>query len=720
MTDETSKRAASQIIKHIGFIIFDIILIIIVSVTFLAAYFYYRLDVDTTKLTENVFQTSIIYDRTGSHILYEIHGEENRKIVPHNAIPDNVRLATIAAEDERFYSHSGIDIPAIFRAIKKDLESNQIQQGASTITQQLARNAYLTRERTFQRKIMEIFLAFKIEQEYSKDQILDMYLNEIPYGSNAYGIESAAETFFGKEAARLTLDEAATLSALPNAPTILSPYGNNRQELLKKRDKILTKMSELKLAGFEEIEEAKKINTLEKIMPFKQPIDSPHFVFHVREQLEKMYGKDMVEKGGLKVYTTLDYDLQKIAESIIESATQTNMKNYQASNAALVSLDPKNGQILTMVGSRNYFDTIIDGQVNVAISPRQPGSSFKPFAYAKAFEKGYQPETLLYDVPTNFGPDGTGEDYKPQNYDGNFHGLVSMREALAMSLNIPAVKTLYLAGINETIDFAHRLGITTLNDRDRYGLALVLGGGEVTLLDETAGMSVFANDGKKNQPTGILTITDNHGKTIYTAPGENEQVIHPEIARKINSVLSDNNARARVFGLNNKLHIPGRQTAAKTGTTQAWRDAWTIGYTPSLITGVWVGNNDNTPMRNGADGSYVAAPIWHDFMFQALSRYPEEQFIDYNRDEVGRLFSSNVTPRVVYYNNKTGKKLSEKKLKKTNPEKIEMRFEFPNNYPIDNQSLVAELQSTRDPMILGWRNSIQSSYSSIDKEEKKD
>jgi 1A family penicillin-binding protein len=688
---------------YVSLFLFVLVVAILAS---LATYLYFNTPSVNTLTSSKITQTSVIYDRTGQHVLYEIHGEENRKVISHDEIPASVRLATIAAEDNEFYSHKGIDPKAIIRSLKADVSSNEIQQGGSTITQQLARNVFLTREKTFKRKIFEVILAFKIEMAFSKDEILDMYLNEIPYGSNAYGIESASETFFGKKAAELTMDESALLAALPNATSLYSPYGNHVSDLIRRKNKILTRMSELNLASNDETQEARQTETMYKVIPFKQSIDCPHFVFYIKEQLEKKYGQDILETGGFQVYTTLDYDLQKKAEEIVKKNVATVGAEYGATNAALVSIDPKNGQVLAMVGSKDYFDKSIDGQVNVAISPRQPGSSFKPFAYAEAFEKGYQPENMLYDVPTDFGVDGSGQSYKPNNYDGSFHGLVSMRQALAGSLNIPAVKTLYLAGIKDTIDMAHRLGITTLNDTNRYGLALVLGGGEVTLLDETASYSVFGNDGKKNSANGILKIIGNDGNTFYESAPENTQTIHPEIARKINSILSDNSSRSLVFGSGSKLYIPGRQVAAKTGTTQEFHDAWTVGYTPSIATGVWVGNNNNDAMKSGADGSYVAAPIWNDFMTEALKNYPDERFIDYDKAASYALQKSGI-PEIKYVRKSTGKEVSADKAAKADKNKIEAKVSFSDNFSSQTGiPLVVEMQNTTDPMILRWRDAI--------------
>lgn len=690
--------------KQIILIFRDVFLMLTFIATILFGYIYFKTPAAATLLKRPVSQTTIIYDRTGEHILYEIHGEENRKIIPHDQIPDVARIATIAAEDDSFYEHHGIDFFSILRALKVDIESNSIQQGGSTITQQLARNALLTRDKTIQRKLAEITLAIKIEQKYSKDQILDMYFNEIPYGSNTYGIESASETFFGKKSNDLTLDEAAFLAALPKAPTFYSPYGENKNNLEARRNKILDRIASLGLIDPLKVAEAKKIDTLKKVVPFSQSIEAPHFVMYVRDELEKMYGKTAMEEGGLKVYTTLNYDMQKNAEKIITEEAVGNMKRYGASNAALVSLDPTNGEILAMVGSKNYFDTSIDGQVNVALSPRQPGSSFKPFAYAAAFEKGYQPETLLLDAQTNFGPDGSGRSYIPKNYDGKFHGIVSMRQALAMSLNIPAVKTLYLASIDNTIELAHRLGITTLNDRQRYGLSLVLGGGEVKLLDMASGFSVFANDGKKNAPEAILKIVDSKGKVYISARQENIPVMDEQVARKINSILSDNASRVPIFGPNNRLFIPGKTVAAKTGTTQEYRDAWTIGYTPYLVTGVWAGNNDNHPMRSGADGSYVAAPIWNKFMSQAIQNHPDENFVAYNNVE-NNIQSIPQSIEVAYFRKKSGKKISEEKAKKLDPSKIEMRpIEDSSAININQSYLAIDRTLANDPMIKNWNS----------------
>jgi len=663
------------LLKEITLVSLNVFVMLTIIIIAGFVYLMVKTPLGDTLYTRNIPQTSIIYDRTGEHVLYEIHGEENRKILTHEQVPDTIRIATVATEDDSFYQHHGIDIGAIFRALKADIETGSANQGASTITQQLARSVYLNREKTIKRKILEAIYAVKIDKKYSKDQILDAYLNQIPYGSNAYGIETAAETYFGKKALDLTLDEAAMLAALTKAPTYYSPYGNHVDALVKRQQDVLKRIAELNLAKPQTVAEALKIKT--KVVPFSQPIDAPHFVFYVKNKLEQKYGEKMIAEGGLKIYTTLDYDKQKLAEQIINEGAAYNQTKYGATNAGLVALDPRNGQILAMVGSRGYFDKTIDGQVNVTISPRQPGSSFKPIVYAKAFEDGYQPETMLLDAQTDFGKDGSGINYVPRNYDGKFHGVLSMRQALAMSLNVPAIKTLRAVGVDDAIEMAHRLGITTLNDRPRYGLSLVIGGGEVTLLDETSAFSVFANDGNRNPVDPILKIVDSKGNIIAENQPQNSPVLDPQIARKIDSILSDNSARVPIFGPNNKLFIPNRTVAAKTGTTQEFRDAWTVGFTPYLAVGVWAGNNNNRPMRAGADGSFVAAPIWNKFMSQAIQGYPDVAFAPYDKSDsvVPRVAGAFQQLKVTYYKIASGKKISENKAQKLGSDKVRMKVE---------------------------------------------
>lgn len=636
---------------------------------------YYFDAADTLDLERHPLkETSVIYDRTGTTILYQIHGEENRHVIDHEAMPESVRYATVAAEDAHFFSHPGIDVLAILRAGIANVRRGEINQGASTITQQLARALFLTREKTWVRKAREVILAIKIERQLSKDEILDLYLNAVPYGSNAYGIEAAAQTFFGKTTSSLTLDESAILAALPNAPSLFSPYGSSTAELIKRKDAILARMYTLGFITRDEYETARATKTLEKVIPLERRIVAPHFTFAVIERLESLYGRKRLETEGLRVITTIDLELQTRAEETIRRGAEKN-KPAQASNAALVVVDPTTGEVLAMVGSRGYFDTAIDGQVNVAIEKRQPGSTFKPFAYATAFTEGFEPETPIYDVPINFGPDGSGSDYIPQDYDGKFRGRLTMREALAQSLNIPAVSTLYLAGIQDTINTATRLGITTLTDPKRYGLALVLGGAEVRLIDITSAFGVFGQEGRRVPTDVIKTVIDRDNKALYYRQ-DPEDVLAPEVARKINSILSDNTARTPTFGPRSPLAFPkGTVVAAKTGTTQNFRDAWTIGYTPHIALGIWVGNNDNTPMRPGSDGIYVAAPIWRDYMDFLLTKYPETGFTDYVHKTPDTLQDFGTGEfKTVYINKNTGKEISESKAKKKRAKDIETRI----------------------------------------------
>lgn len=654
--------------------------------------------------------TTVVYDRTGEHILYEIHDEENRKTISHDQIPDTIKTATIVAEDASFYKHFGIDLSSIIRAMLINFKNKDFSQGASTITQQLARNVFLDREKTFKRKFLEMLIAVKLERKFTKDEILDFYLNQIPYGSNTYGIQSAAETFFGKDAGALTLDEAALLAVLPKATTFYSPYGNNREALVTRQKMIIRQMEALEVIDKKTADATLAIDTMKKILPLRINIEAPHFVFYVKEILEKQYGAEALENGGFKIYTTLDYDMQKRAEETIRQGMENSVR-YNASNGALVAVNPKNGELLAMVGSKDYFNQTIDGQVNVAVRLRQPGSSFKPFAYAKAFEKGYQPETMIYDAETDFGPDGTGKNYIPHNYDGQFRGLLSMRQALAGSLNIPAVKTLYLAGIDETIDLAHRLGITTLNDRSRYGLSLVLGGGEVKLVDMAYAFSVFANDGLRAEPTAILKIVDSKNNIVMEHSVQSNQIIDKQIARKINSILSDNFARAATFGSASPLAFKDRAVAAKTGTTQEFRDAWTIGFTPSIAVGVWVGNNDSSFMKQGADGIYVAAPIWRNFMDKELAFLPKEEFVSYEKVISNKpMITGSVPGEIRYYKIKSGKKISQDDLKKYKADEVRQQID-PDKHSIlyyvnKDFPLSSAPPDYYDPMLWRWEKAL--------------
>ncbi len=614
-------------------------ILIITSILFIGGVFaYFAKDLPSPgKINKRfVAESTKIYDRSGEHLLYDIHGEEKRTIIPYSEIPDVVKHATIALEDQSFYEHHGIQFTAILRAAIKNVIGGDVKQGGSTITQQLIKNTILTNEKTFTRKIKEVILSLEIEQKFTKDEILEMYLNEIPYGSNAYGIEAGAQTFFGKSANELTADEAALLAALPKAPTYYSPYGTKRERLKARQEAALTNMAKLGYLTTQEADAAKQIDIYNKITANRENISAPHFTIYVREQLEEKYGEEFLQNGGLKVFTTLDWEMQQIGERVVHDGAIANEEKWNAENAALVAIDPKTGQILTMVGSRDFFDTEIDGQVNVALSERQPGSSFKPYAYLEAYRKGYTPETILYDTETNFATDGQ-DNYKPQNYDGTFRGPIKMKKSLAQSLNIPAVKSLYLADIKDVIQLVKRLGISSLNDPDRYGLSLVLGGGEVRLLDHVAAFSVLANDGVKHEKTAILRIEDKNGKIIEEFKEEDgEKIVEKKFITMLNESLSINKHRAPAFGEQNPLKFPDRTVAGKTGTTNEFRDGWTMGYTPNIAVGVWAGNNDNREMRSGAAGANVASPIWRAFLNETIEKFPNDSFDKYKEEATGK------------------------------------------------------------------------------------
>lgn len=704
-------RRSRRILRRLflGVVYGFVLLFVAGSAGFFAVYVFGTPDVSTLSGLP-LAQTSYLYDRSGSHVLYALHGEENRTVLSHEEIPDVMRQATVASEDGNFYTHYGVDFAGMLRALLEDVRAGKIVQGGSTITQQLARNAFYDRERTFRRKLLETVMAIKIERAFSKDEIIDMYLNRVPYGANAYGVEAAAKTYFGKSASGLSVDEAAFLASLTKAPSLYSPYTTTRSDKKNQKDAVVRSMRQ---TGFiSRVQERQSLDSdiASKIIPQSDPIRAPHFVFSVLDQLSRRYGREMLDRGGWKIYTTLDWDLQQTAERVVSEGAKRNIP-FGASNAALAAVDPKTGEIRAMVGSKDFFDASIDGEVNVTMRPRQPGSSFKPIAYATAFEKGFQPETILTDKRIDFGPDGSGKDYIPRNYDGRYHGTMSMRFALAQSLNIPAVETLYLAGIGPTVDMAHRLGITTLNDPDRYGLALVLGGGEVRLLDMVSSFGVFAREGERMQVRGISHILDQSGERMGPDdPTPAKTVLDPEVARKISSILSDNAARTPIFGPRSPLILPDRPVAAKTGTTQDFRDAWTIGYTPSLVAGVWVGNNDNHPMRNGADGVFVAAPIGHDFMAAATKGTPVENFTAYTpvTSDKPLLTGTRESGPMTYYDIHSGKKLSAKKAAKKDPSKVRVSVADAGHsilyYVNRNDPLGPTPPDLSDPMIARWES----------------
>ncbi len=612
----------------------------------LALFAYIAKDLPSPGNVNNRFiiESTKIYDRTGTHLLYEVHGEEKRTIINLSDIPESVRYATITLEDQNFYHHFGIQPKAILRAALKDVITLDAAQGASTITQQFVKNSLLTSERTLIRKIKEVILALEIEAKFTKDEILGMYLNEIPYGSNAYGIEAAAQTFFGKSARDLTLDEAALLSALPRGTAYYSPYGSRVDRLVGRKDYALQQMAKLGYITTDQANEAIAVDTIQKIKPQKNIIAAPHFVMYIRDYLANKYGEQSIEQNGLKVITTLDWDKQMAAEEAVRNQVDKN-KRWKAANAALVAIDPRTAQVLSMVGSKDYFgpsepagcvsgkNCVFEPNFNVAIAQRQPGSSFKPYVYLTAFMKGYLPETMLYDTQTEFET-AEGKSYAPNNYDGQFHGPLPMMKALSGSLNIPAVKTLYLVGVKDAIALAKSLGITDLNRPDKLGLSLVLGGGEVKLLDHVHAYATLANGGVRYPVTSILRVEDSKGTVLEAYQNSTgERVVDEKYVAMLDSVMSNNENRSWVFGEKSPLAFTDRLVAAKTGTTNEFRDGWTIGYTPSLAVGVWAGNNDNSPMVEGADGVNVAAPIWRAFFDKALVNTAHEEFPKYNPDD---------------------------------------------------------------------------------------
>ncbi len=556
--------------------------------------------------------SSKIMDRNGK-LLYKVYEDENRTLVPLEKISPAMIYATIAIEDQNFYRHFGFDPEGIIRAALANHQGKAIQ-GGSTITQQLVKNRLLSPERTIQRKLKELILAVAVERKFTKDQILEMYLNQVAYGGSTYGVEEAAWRYFGKHASELNLAEAALLAGLPQAPSIYSPFGPNPELAYQRQKEVLKRMVE---EGYISLEEARQAaNQPLSFKPNTTDIKAPHFVFYVKDLLAKKFGEDMLLRGGLQVTTSLDLKLQEKTQKTVKDELE-KLKRLRINNGAALVINPQTGEILAMVGSKDYFDFKNDGQVNVVLRPRQPGSSIKPLTYALAFSQGYKPSDKILDAPITYDVKGA-KPYSPKNYDGKFHGLVSLRQALASSYNIPATKLLNQLGVNNLIDFASKMGITTWNDRSRFGLSLTLGGGEVKMFDLAQAYSVFANQGKKVALNPILEVKDAKGKVLYRNPCvfdltkcPTEQVLDPAVAYEITHVLKDNVARTPAFGPMSVLNIPGQEVAVKTGTTNNMRDNWTIGYTTNRLVAVWVGNNDNTPMSYVASGITGASPIWN-------------------------------------------------------------------------------------------------------------
>lgn len=590
----------------------------------LAGTWYVTKDFPSPRQLESrqVPQTTKIYDRNGE-LLFNVYSDQNRTVVPLSEIPENLRLATIAIEDKDFYKHKGFDVYGIIRAAKETVLGGDLQ-GGSTITQQLVKSAFLTPERTIPRKIKELYLAFRVEMAFSKDQILEMYLNQVPYGGTAWGVSAAAEQYFDKDLKELTIAEAALLAGLPQAPTFYSPFGQNPQRAKDRQNQVLTRMYEEDYITREEAEAAAAEDI--SFRSADTDIRAPHFVMYVREYLAEKYGETAAAQGGLKVTTTLDLSVQENAQkAVVENIEK--LKALRVGNGAAVITKPKTGEILAMVGSKDFFDVANDGNVNVTVALRQPGSSIKPINYATALaRKLITPATVIMDVSTTFS--GGPKPYKPVNYDGKFHGPVQARYALGNSYNIPAVKVLALNGVVEMIKMAREMGITSFVDESRYGLSLTLGGGEVKMTEMALAFGVFANEGVRIDLAPVLKVEDSKGEVLEEfKPRAGKRVLTPEVSFLISSILSDNSARTAAFGPSSLLNIKGKTVAVKTGTTDDKRDNWTIGYTPTYLVVTWVGNNDNTPMNPAlASGITGAAPIWNAIMTDLLKDKVNEAF----------------------------------------------------------------------------------------------
>ncbi len=571
-----------------------------------------------------------IYDRNNK-LLYDIYGDKNRALVNWASLPAYVKQATISIEDKDFYKHSGFSFTGIARSFLNLIIFRKIEGGGSTITQQVVKNTLLTPEQTVTRKFKEFILSIQVERKYTKDEILQIYLNEVPYGGTAWGIEAASQTYFGKEAKDLTLAEAVILAGLPQRPSYYSPYGTSPKAYEGRALDVARRMREDGYITREAEDHLKADIPNVKFSENDQGIRAPHFVFYVKDLLTQKYGEKFVEQGGLKVKTSLDLDLQEKTQKIVKEEVD-KLADFKVGNGAAVVVDPKNGDILAMVGSKEYFAKDYDGQVNVATSLRQPGSALKPFTYATGFKAGYTPASVLMDVPTEF-PGGVGQPpYKPVNYDGKYRGPQQIRFTLGDSLNVPAVKMTALVGIKNMLRTAYDAGIKSLEPTDenlkRFGLSITLGGGEVKLLELTGGYATLANRGEYNEPVAILEVRDQSGKVIDEVRDRHpKKVLGEDVSFLVSHILSDNNARSAVFGPSSLLVIPGKTVAVKTGTTDDKRDNWAVGYTPSVAVGVWVGNNDNSPMNPKiASGVTGATPIWNRIIATALEGKPSEQF----------------------------------------------------------------------------------------------
>ncbi|HVA96746.1 MAG TPA: transglycosylase domain-containing protein [Candidatus Acidoferrales bacterium] len=604
-------------------------------------FFWFSRDLPTPgKLVTSKYKDATrIYDR--NHVLlYSVYQDENRTYVGLPEIPKKLQQATISIEDRNFYSNNGFSVTGMLRAVKNMVLGGGLQSG-STITQQLVKNVLLTNQQTIARKVKEIILSIQVDKKYSKDQILEMYLNNIPYGGTAIGVEAGAEQYFGKNVQQLDLAQSAFLAGLPQGPTLYSPFSGTKYYLTRTQEVLHAMVSNGYITQKQADDSYKEIADY-KFSPNNTHIKAPYFVMYVRKLLVDKFGEQMVANGGLQITTSLDYSIQQKAQDIVNSEID-GLTAYHVGNGAAIVTDPKTGEILAFVGGKNYFgdstpkgctpgkDCTFEPNVDAALSLRQPGSSLKPVIYSVGFEHGYTPATMVMDVSTNFKAQNSDPDYTPVNYDGKFHGPIQLRFALGNSMNIPAVKTLARVGIKPVMQQAYDMGITnwqpTPENLASVGLSLVLGGRETTLLDETTAYGVFANEGIRQDPVAILKVTDSKGNVLYqNQPTQGQRVLPADVSFLISHILSDNNARSMEFGPNSWLVVPGHTVSVKTGTTDEKRDNWTIGYTPHYVVGVWVGNDDNSVMNQAiSSGETGASPIWNKIMTAVLKGKTDEE-----------------------------------------------------------------------------------------------
>lgn len=615
-----SKKLKFPKIKKFTFVKISLALVFLLIVSFFYSSVFKNLPRPHKLLTREQIISTKIYDRKG-RLLYKIYRNQNRTLVEIDDLPSYLIDAAIAIEDKNFYQHQGFSLRGIFRALGQNL-LDQPLQGGSTITQQLVKNALLTPEKTLKRKVKEIILAIQVETYFSKKEILQMYFNEVPYGGTAYGIEEASQTYFGKSARDLSLAEATLLAGLPAAPTRLSPFGARPHLAVLRQREVLNQMIKEDYITPREAEKA-KTEKLTFLSP-RNHIKAPHFVMFVKDILVENYGIQMVEEGGLEVVTSLDFEVQDQVQKVVKNEIQ-GLENFQISNGAALVTKPETGEVLAMVGSRNYFDQNIDGNVNVTIRQRQPGSAIKPVNYGYALENGYTAATIIHDTPITYKIPGSPA-YSPVNYDRRFHGPITLRTALASSYNVPAVKVLSSYGVNKMIEMGKKLGITTWEDSSRFGLSLTLGGGDVKMTDMAVVYGSFANLGLKANLQPILEVKDYKGKVLEKINFKKERVLNPKTAYLLTDILKDNQARAPAFGPNSDLMIPGHEVAVKTGTTNNKRDNWTIGYTQDFLVAIWVGNNDNSPMSRVTSGLTGASTIWHKIISKLLQEKEPHQF----------------------------------------------------------------------------------------------